>query len=454
MSSNDPSMSTLSIVPPRDGVPVLRVRGGNRLSGDVPISGAKNAALKALAATLLTSDDVVLNNVPMIADVLSMADLLRAFGADVEIDPSRERVRVRATQITRTDAPAELFKATRASVVVTGPMLAREGEISFALPGGDQIGKRPIDMHLRGFQRMGTEITQTETGIRATVARLRGARIYMDYPSHTGTEALLMASTLASGTTTISNASAEPEIVWLGGMLNRMGARISGLGSPIITVEGVERLHAASEVVIPDRLEAGTFAIATVLTGGEVTLHDVRESHMLPLTEKLLEAGADVWHRDNQMLIRSGSELRSVDIQTLPFPGFPTDLQAAFMPLLTQAEGIGTVHERVYEDRLRYTADLIRMGADIRVARFGMNEEFLATSAEVHGPTRLTGTTVTALDIRAAVSLVLAGLVAEGETDILEGHHIDRGYSRFVEKMRNIGVNLGYYQTDPASWRV
>ncbi len=424
------------------GARVLRVRGHRQLRGEVVISGAKNAALKALAATLLTSDEVVLNNVPMIADVLSMADLLRAFGAEVEIDPARERVRVRAQEILRTDAPAELFKATRASVVITGPMLAREGEISFAMPGGDQIGKRPIDMHLRGFRRMGTTIENTDAGIRATAAKLRGARIYMDYPSHTGTEALLMASTLASGTTVIANASAEPEIVWLGNMLNRMGARITGLGSPIITVEGVERLHGVSEVVIPDRLEAGTYAIAAVITGGEVALHDVREHHMLPLTEKLLEAGADIWNRDNRMLIRAGTSLESVDIQTLPFPGFPTDLQAAFMPLLTQAHGVAHVHERVYEDRLRYTDDLVRMGADIRVARFGMNHEFLATAAEVHGPTPLTGTRVTALDIRAAVSLVLAGLVADGETEILDAYHIDRGYARFVDKLSALGADL------------
>jgi UDP-N-acetylglucosamine 1-carboxyvinyltransferase len=421
---------------------VLRVRGHRRLHGDVTISGAKNAALKALAATLLTADEVVLNNVPMIADVLSMADLLRAFGAEIEIDSVRERVRVRAREIVRTDAPADLFKATRASVVVTGPMLAREGQISFALPGGDQIGKRPIDMHLRGFQRMGARIEREGDGILAFADTLRGARIYMDYPSHTGTEALLMASTLASGTTVIVNASAEPEIVWLGDMLNRMGARIIGLGSPIITVEGVERLHGASEVVLPDRLEAGTFAIAAVITGGEVTLHDVREQHMLPLTEKLLEAGADVWHRDNRMLVRAGPNLHSVDIQTLPFPGFPTDLQAAFMPLLTQATGVAHVHERVYEDRLRYTDDLIRMGADIRVARFGENDEFLATAAEVHGPTRLTGTRVTALDIRAAVSIVLAGLVADGETEIRDAYHIDRGYARFVDKLRVLGADL------------
>ncbi|HEV2074544.1 MAG TPA: UDP-N-acetylglucosamine 1-carboxyvinyltransferase [Thermomicrobiales bacterium] len=421
---------------------LLKIRGGNVLHGEVRISGAKNAALKALAASLLTTEEVVLNNVPMIADVLSMAELLRAFGAEVDIDKEHDRVAVRATEIVRTDAPSHLFKATRASVVVTGPMLAREGEISFYMPGGDQIGKRPIDMHLRGFQRMGTEIIRNAEGIQAKVAKLQGARIYMDYPSHTGTEAIMMASTLAAGTTVIVNASAEPEIVWLGNMLNRMGARISGLGSPIITVEGVERLRGVSEIVIPDRLEAATYAIAAVITGGEVTLQRIFEPHLLPITEKLLEAGAEVWHRDGRMLIRAGKELRSVDIQTLPFPGFPTDSQSTFVPLLTQATGVATVHERVYEDRLRYTDELVKMGADIRVARFGEKGEFLATSAEIHGPTRLRGTRVASLDIRSAVSLVLAGLVAEGETQLTDVYHIDRGYADFVNKLNELGADL------------
>ncbi len=421
---------------------VLKIRGHQQLHGRVSISGAKNAALKALAATLLTADEVVLNNVPMLADVLSTAELLRTFGAKVEIDHARERVTVQATEITRTDAPRDLFNATRASVVVAGPILARCGEISFSMPGGDDIGKRPIDMHLRGFQRMGAEVVVDQQGISARAEKLRGARIYMDYPSHTGTETLLMASTLASGRTVIVNASAEPEVVWLGNFLNRMGARITGLGSPIISIEGVERLHGASDIVPPDRLEAGTFAIAAAMTGGEVTLDGIVESHMLPLTEKLLEMGVDVWLRDDQMLVRSASTLQSVDIQTLPFPGFPTDLQAPFVSLLTQAEGVSRVHERVYEDRLRYTRDLVRMGADITVASFGPNDEYLATSAEVRGPARLHGARVTALDIRSAVGLALAGLVADGETELLDVYHIDRGYARFVPKLAALGADL------------
>jgi UDP-N-acetylglucosamine 1-carboxyvinyltransferase len=310
------------------------------------------------------------------------------------------------------------------------------------MPGGDRIGRRPIDVHLRGFKRLGTEIEHRDNEIVAKAETLRGARIYLDYPTHTGTETLLMAATLAIGKTVLVNASAEPEVVWLGHLLNRMGARITGLGSPIVTIEGVERLHGVSDYIPPDRLEAGSFAIGAVMTGGEITLHDVRESHMLPLTEKLLEVGADVWHRNDKMLVRAGTEIRAVDIQTLPFPGFPTDLQAPFTALLTQAEGISIVHERVYEDRLRYTAELLKMGADIRVDRIGKSGELLATSAEIHGPAALHGARVEAIDIRAAVAMVLAGLVAEGETQLNEVYHIDRGYEHFVDKLRAIGADL------------
>jgi len=321
-------------------------------------------------------------------------------------------------------------------------MLARCGEVSFVMPGGDKIGRRPIDVHLRGFERMGATVEQAGDVITAKVDKLRGARIYMDYPSHTGTENLLMASTLAAGKTVIFNASAEPEVVWLGHLLNRMGARISGLGSPILTINGVERLNGVSDYILPDRLEAGSFAIGAVMTGGEVTLHDVREAHMLPLTEKLMEVGADVWFRQERMLVRSGASLRSVDIQTLPFPGFPTDLQAPFTALLTQASGVSRVHERVYEDRLRYTSELRKMGADIRVDRIDNASELLATSAEVHGPSQLRGARVVAIDIRAAICMVLAGLVADGETELEEVYHVDRGYENFVEKLTNIGGDV------------
>ncbi len=439
--------AVLSTTQPDTDERLLKIRGGHPLRGEITISGAKNAALKAMAATLLTSEEVVLNNVPMLADVLSMADLLRAFGAEVEVERDSGRVVVRAREITRTSAPPSLFRPTRASVVAAGPMLARCGEVSFFMPGGDQIGRRPIDVHLRGFQRLGAKIEHRGDEIIAQGGKLRGSRIYMDYPSHTGTENLLMAATLATGKTVIVNASAEPEVVWLGQLLNRMGARISGLGSPILTIDGVERLRGVSDYIPPDRLEAGSFAIGAIMTGGEVTLRDVRESHMLPLTEKLLEMGAEVWHSNELMLIRAGRRLKGVDIQTLPFPGFPTDLQAPFTAMLTQAEGTSRVHERVYEDRLRYTTELLKMGADIRVERIGSTGELFATSAEIHGPTRLRGARVAAIDIRAAVCMVLAGLVADGETELEEVYHIDRGYENFVAKLNSLGADVE--DTDP-----
>lgn len=437
-----PQQARPHAAPALDPARRLLIRGGQRLAGEVQIGGAKNAALKALAAAMLTNEEVVLNSVPLIADVLSMVELLAAFGAEVEVDRPRKRVAVRARQIDRTTAPPDLFRPTRASVVAAGPILARCGEISFTLPGGDKIGKRPIDMHLRGFQRMGADVVADGDQVTAKAATLTGGRIYMDYPSHTGTETLLMAATLATGKTVIANASAEPEVVWLGNLLNRMGARISGLGTPYLTIEGVDRLHGATGTVLPDRLEAATFAMAAAMTGGEVKLHNVREADMLPISEKLRESGAEVWSWEDWMLVRPGTPLRAVDIQTLPFPGFPTDLQAQFVALLTQAEGVAIVHERVYEDRLRYTDELRKMGADIYVARYGPNNERLATSATVRGPVQLRGACVEAMDIRAGTSLVLAGLVADGETRMSEVYHIDRGYEDFVGKLSALGADI------------
>lgn len=434
IASPEPDLST----PDR----VLRVRGGNRLEGRVNIGGAKNAALKAMAAALLTSDDVLLYNMPMISDVFAMADLLRVFGAEVEILPELQRVNIRAARITQTFAPAEHFKATRASVVVAGPMLARAGEISFADPGGDQIGTRPIDMHLAGFRNLGAEVVVDGSTIVARAAMLTGGRIYLDYPTHTGTENLMMAACVAQGTTTIANASAEPEVVWLGELLNRMGARIAGLGTPYLTIEGVGELHGTSMICIPDRLEAGTFAIGAVLTRGEVVLEGVIESHMLPLTAKLRQIGAKVWFDEHRMLLRPAAELHAVKVQTLPFPGFPTDLQATLLPLLTQCNGTSELQERVYENRLGYVGALVKMGAAITLPHLDADGSPRFPTALVQGPTPLHGAAVAALDIRAGVSLVLAGLVAEGETVISEVHHIDRGYADFVMKLTDLGADL------------
>lgn len=421
---------------------VLKVRGGHRLAGDVKIGGAKNAALKAMAACLLTDDEVRLSNIPMISDVHAMAELLRVFGADVEIDQLHDTVTVRAAEIVRTEAPAEHFKASRASVVVVGPMLARAGEVSFADPGGDQIGTRPIDLHLDGFRRLGAKIVNDGSMVIARSNALTGGHIYLDYPTHTGTENIMMASCLAQGTTVISNACAEPEVIWLGEMLNRMGARISGIGTPTITIEGVGKLHGTSMTCIPDRLEAGTFAIASIITGGEVRLEGVIEPHLLPVTEKLRQMGADIWFGPNRMLLNPAKALKPVNIQTLPFPGFPTDQQATMLPLLTQADGSSVLQERVYENRLLYTAELVKMGADIVTPREDAKGNPRFPTAIVHGPTKLFGAAVSALDIRAGVSLVLAALVADGETVISNVDHIDRGYANFVEKLTALGADL------------
>ena len=420
----------------------LRIRGGTPLRGDVTIGGAKNAALPLLAATLLTSEPCVLNNVPTLSDIRTMSKLLAALGAEVEYDPARHRVTVQAGTISTTDAPQELVAKMRASFLVAGPLLGRMGQMSASTPGGCQLGVRPVDVDVRGFRQMGAHIESNEQFISAETAGqgLRGAAIYMDYPSHTGTENLLMAATLASGRTTIVNASCEPEIVALGNMLNRMGARITGLGSPNITVDGVDRLHGVSETILPDRLEAGTYAIAAVVTGGEVQLNNINEPDMLPVRAKLEESGAEIWARPGSMLVRGGSPLKAVEVQTMPFPGFPTDLQAAFAVLMTQANGVSKLKERVFEDRLKYTDELISLGANIEVERLGPNR--YGTEAVITGPTPLSGASVRCLDIRAGAGMVLAGLIASGETEVRDIFHIDRGYERMLPKLQALGADI------------
>lgn len=419
---------------------VLEIDGGVPLRGEVTIGGAKNAALPILAATLLTGEECIINNVPNLSDVQTMVELIRSLGADIEFDEKRHRVRVQVASVSTTTPKPELIGKMRASFLIAGPLLARFGEVTASTPGGCQLGARPVDVDVRGFRKMGAEIEASDRTITARTVGLRGARIYMDYPSHTGTENLLMAAVLADGKTTIVNASCEPEIIALGTMLNRMGARILGLGSPTIVVDGVDRLHGVSETILPDRLEAGCYAIGAVITGGEVTLRRVREHDMLPLSEKLRETGAEVWHHDDNMLVRSATRLSAVEVQTLPFPGFPTDLQAPFAVLMTQAFGLSRIHERVFEDRLRYTDQLIAMGARVHVEKFAPDR--YGTQAEIIGPTKLVGTHVRALDIRAGAGMVLAGLVADGRTTISDVHHIDRGYEGLVRKLRELGAQI------------
>lgn len=426
---------------------MLEIEGGVPLRGEVQIGGAKNAALPLLAATLLTSEECTLTNVPDLSDIHTMVGLLRELGAYVDFDTAKHRVRVRASNITTTSAAPELVAKMRASFLVAGPLLARFSEMTASTPGGCKLGARPVDVDVRGFRKMGAEVEATDQMITARTVGLHGARIYMDYPSHTGTENLLMAAVLAAGKTTIVNAACEPEIVALGNMLNRMGAQIMGLGSPMITIQGVDRLHGVSEMILPDRLEAGCYAIGSVITGGEVTLRGVREPDMLPLTEKLREAGAEVWHQDTEMLVRTNQPLQAVEIQTLPFPGFPTDLQAPFAVLMTQANGVSRVIERVFEDRLRYIDELVKMGANIRIEKYSATR--YDTKAEIFGPTRLTGTAVRALDIRAGAGMVLAGLIADGRTTVSDVYHLDRGYEGLVPKLRQIGAQIS--DTEPGN---
>jgi UDP-N-acetylglucosamine 1-carboxyvinyltransferase len=439
-------MATTANLPPsvrvdeRGSERAVEIEGGVALRGEVTIGGAKNAALPLLAATLLTREECTLTNVPDLADIGTMVALLQSLGAEVDYEPRRRRIRVGAANITSTTAPPELVAKMRASFLIAGPLLGRYREVVASTPGGCQLGTRPVDVDVRGFRQMGADDQFTERQVHAKTEGLRGARIYMDYPSHTGTENLLMAAVLADGRTTIVNAACEPEIVALGTMLIRMGARITGLGSPILVVEGVDHLNGVSESIPPDRLEAGTYAIGAAITGGEVTLRHVHEADMLPLTAKLREAGAEVWLDDDNMLVRPGKILTAVEIQTLPFPGFPTDLQAAFAVLMTQAQGLSKIHERVFEDRLRYTDELVKMGAKIWVEKFA--EDRYGTRAEIDGPTRLHGAEVKALDIRAGAGMVLAGLVAEGRTRITNIHHIDRGYDGLVQKLRDLGARI------------
>ncbi len=411
-------------------------RGSTRLSGRVGIDGAKNATLPAMAAALLTEEECLLENVPVLEDVLVMVQLLRWLGAEVDFDQAAHRLKICARNVDQFDAPAHLVEKMRASFLVSGPLLSRFGRAGSTAPGGCKLGTRPVDVDLRGFRRMGAVIDMEGSGYRMSASRLRGAELYMDYPSHTGTENLLMAATLARGTTTIVNAATEPEIAFVGSLLEDMGARVRGVGTPHIRVDGVDRLRGYRAAILPDRIEAGTIAIAAAITDGEVILDHVSEKDMVPLTSKLRESGAEVWWNADSMLVRGRGNLSSTEIQALPFPGFPTDLQAAFAVLMTQAEGDSRVFERVFNDRLRYSAQLSNMGADIRVID--------KQQAIISGPTRLKGADVRALDIRSGACLVLAGLVAEGETRINEIQHLRRGYEDIVGKLTSLGAEISY----------
>jgi len=407
------------------------VEGRHPLRGSVAVSGSKNAAVAAMAAALLTADDCYLENLPDIGDVAYMAGVLEDLGVEAERS-SPSSLRLNAARVTSTSPNSELVESLRASFMVMGPLLARFGQAACPPPGGDVIGQRPIDVHLAGFATMGADVRrQGEKFVVEAKGGLRGAPIFMDYPSVLGTQNVMLAATLAKGTTAIINAAAEPEIVGLAELLNKMGARIHGAGGHTVEIEGVEALHGARHAIIADRIEAGTFAIAAAISGGELRIDGGVPQHLQSLLAKLREAGARVDEDEGSLSVCCPSELRAVSIQAVPYPGLPTDLQAPMAALLTQASGVSYVHERVFDNRLLYVSELRKMGAEVVST---------GTTAIISGPTPLIGTSVRALDIRAGAALLLAALAARGRTEISDIYHLNRGYQRIDEKLRSVGA--------------
>ena len=418
----------------------LLIRGGRPLKGEVLISGAKNAALPQLCAALLTAEPVTLHNVPQLQDVATMLKLLRHMGASAERDGAQpDRVCIDASNIGAPEAPYDLVKTMRATIMVLGPLLARFGATRVSLPGGCAIGSRPVDQHIKGLQLMGADISVEHGYIVARVigktARLKGARISTDMITVTGTENLLMAATLAEGETVLENAAQEPEVTDLAELLIRMGARIEGHGGSRIRIEGVERLHApeGGHRVIPDRIEAGTFLCAVAAAGGEVRLKDVRADHLEVVIDKLREAGAEIECGEDWIRVRAAGRPRSVSIRTSEYPLFPTDMQAQFMAVNCIAEGTARVTETIFENRFMHVNEMLRLGANIEVD---------GHTAVVHGVERMSGATVMATDLRASASLVIAGLVADGDTVVDRIYHLDRGYDRMEAKLRKLGADI------------
>ena len=410
----------------------FRIMGPNRLSGTVEAVGAKNAALPALAASLLTGETLKLSGLPQVRDLRTLKSLLQHLG--VECDGERDSLLLRHTEAPQLDdAPYELVKTMRASVLVLGPLLARLGSARVSLPGGCAIGVRPIDQHLAGLEALGAQVHLEHGYVTATAGRLRGARFRFAIPTVTGTENLLMAACLAKGTTVLENAAREPEIVDLADLLGKMGARIQGAGEETIEIEGVDRLGGATHRVISDRIEAGTYLMAAAITKGEIMVRGARASDLAPLLEKLSEAGCILEATAEGVRLSGAEELKPRDMITAPYPGFPTDLQAQYMALMTQATGQATVCETVFENRFQHVSELVRMGADIQVD---------GTYARVHGPTPLSGARVMATDLRASACLVLAGLVAAGETIVDRIYHLDRGYEQMEIKLRALHARV------------
>ena len=410
------------------------IEGGLALRGRVETSGAKNSALPALAACLLTAEPVVLERIPRVKDIRTMQELLKHMGATV-VEEGANTVRVQAARIDRPEAPYEVVKTMRASSLVLGPLVGRFGSAMVSMPGGCVIGARPINLHTAGLEQLGARITQSHGNIEASApGGLRGATVHFDRITVTGTEDIIMAAVLAQGETVIENAAREPEVVDLAALLTKMGARIEGAGTSTIRVQGVERLGGAQHAIIPDRIEAGTFIIAAAITRGDVLVAGCEPDHLQALLVKLRQAGVEITEPERGVLrVRGGANLRGIDATTEEHPGFATDLQAQYMALMTQAEGITIVSERIFENRFMHVPELTRMGASIRIE---------GRQAIVAGPRHLSGAHVMASDLRASASLVLAALVASGETIVDRVYHMDRGYERIEEKLAGLGARI------------
>lgn len=415
------------------GVEHLVIEGGKPLEGTVHISGSKNLVPAVMAAALLTPEQCILENVPRIGDVDIMADILRSIGAEVEWR-STHTLRINAENIHTTVIPSRLAVQNRGSFLAAGPLLARFGEAACTIPGGDIIGRRPLEVHLIGFQALGANLSRRDDKYVVQTPNLQGSRIFLDYPSNMGTENLLMAATLASGQTRLQNAACEPEVVALSQMLNQMGAKVKSVdGTRTIYIEGVNKLHGTTFSLIPDRIEAGTYAVAAAITGGEVTLEGVNNDHLDGVWWKLQQAGVEVSMDNSSTVVRAGKQVKELNINTLPYPGFPTDLQPIMVTFLTQADGVSMLEERVFDDRLLYVSQLRKMGAEIVVA---------GETAIISGPTPLSGTAVRSLDIRSGAALVVAGLAASGQTHLEDIYHVDRGYEAIEKKLQGLGANI------------
>jgi len=410
----------------------LIISGGKRLQGTVRIDGAKNSALSIMAATLLTKDVCTLRNVPRLTDVDTMGAVIRKLGIKVEWGGDNT-LYIDSDDFNNCEAPYELVKMMRGSILVMGPLLARLKKAKISLPGGCSIGARPVDYHIKGFEALGAQVEVEKGYIEAKVDKLKGDDIYLDFPSLGATENIMMAACLAEGITTIGNAAKDPEVVELGHFLNKMGAKVEGLGTDLIKIEGVKELHGIDYTIIPDRIEAGTYMVAAAITGGDVLIEKANPLLLKPLIVKLEEAGVRIELEKNLIKVTGPDRVKAVDIKTLPFPGFPTDMQPQFMALSCVAKGTSVITETVFENRFVHTGDLIRMGADIKVE---------GHSAIIKGVKELSAAPVMASDLRGGAALVLAGLVSEGTTELSRIYHLDRGYVKLEEKLNSLGADI------------